>query len=272
MYHSDGVVFSYFGTPEQAFLFQSFRVLSLGVGPDSGRLAGRTGCVCRHAVSHSRHVYCVTQQTCLRCHTADMFAVSHSRHVCCVAQQIYRSAVSHSRQACCLTHQTCLLCHRADKPAVSPRQQTCLLCHSRAVSRITQQTCLMRVTADSIKKLISIVSGIRGQPNAKGIQGWFEIGSVINGVIGKLQGPLSKSVYIHITCIYIYGCHLFIYIYTYIYIYMFIYLFKTRMMLLRTNVYLFIYGNLYVYRSAGLLRGHDVSERVFQLYNRPRIE
>ena len=29
----------------------------------------------------------MTQQTRLLCDTADMFAVSHSRHVCCVTQQ-----------------------------------------------------------------------------------------------------------------------------------------------------------------------------------------
>ena len=33
------------------------------------------------AVSHSRHVWCVTQQTCLLCDTADMSAVRQSRLV-----------------------------------------------------------------------------------------------------------------------------------------------------------------------------------------------
>ena len=36
------------------------------------------------AVSHSRHVCRLTQQTCLLCHTADISVASHSRHVCCV--------------------------------------------------------------------------------------------------------------------------------------------------------------------------------------------
>ena len=42
------------------------------------------------AVSHSRHVCCVTLQTCALCHTADMSAVPHSRHACCFTQQTYR--------------------------------------------------------------------------------------------------------------------------------------------------------------------------------------
>ena len=50
---------------------------------------------------HSRHVCCVTQQTCLLCHTADMSAVSHGRHVCCATQQ------------------ACLLSHTADTPLKS---------------------------------------------------------------------------------------------------------------------------------------------------------
>ena len=29
----------------------------------------------------------VKQQTCLLCHTANMFALSHSKYVCCVTQQ-----------------------------------------------------------------------------------------------------------------------------------------------------------------------------------------
>ena len=47
--------------------------------------------------------FCVTQQTCLLCHTADMSAVTHSRHVCCV------------------TPQTCLLCHMADMSSAVSR-------------------------------------------------------------------------------------------------------------------------------------------------------
>ena len=48
------------------------------------------------AVSYSRHVSSVTQQTCLLCDTADMSFVLRSRHVRCVTQQ------------------TCLLSHKAD--------------------------------------------------------------------------------------------------------------------------------------------------------------
>ena len=66
------------------------------------------------AVSHSRHVCCVTQQTCLPRDTADMSAVPHSRHVfCCVTQQTClpcrtedMSPVSFSRLVCCATQQT----------------------------------------------------------------------------------------------------------------------------------------------------------------------
>ena len=62
------------------------------------------------ALSHSRHACCVTQQTCLLCHAADMSAVSRSRHVCCVTRQTFllcrtadTSAVPHSRHVCCVT-------------------------------------------------------------------------------------------------------------------------------------------------------------------------
>ena len=103
--------------------------------------------------SHSRHVCCVAQQTCLLCHTAEISASPHSRHVC----------------VCCVTQQTALLCHTADMTAVS--QQTCLLCHtadtsavphsrhvccdtqmsavscSRHVCCVAQQTCLLCHTA-----------------------------------------------------------------------------------------------------------------------------
>ena len=83
---------------------QTFRFLQL---PDSGMaLALKSS---SSAVSHSRHVRCVTQQTCLLFPTADMSALSHSRHICSVTQQAclrYDSA------------QTCLLCHTADMSAV----------------------------------------------------------------------------------------------------------------------------------------------------------
>ena len=77
------------------------------------------------AVSGSRHVCCVTQQTCLLCATADMSAVSHSRHVCCVTQETCLpcqtadiSTASHSRHVCCVTQQPCLPCDTADMSPV----------------------------------------------------------------------------------------------------------------------------------------------------------
>ena len=39
------------------------------------------------AVSHRRHVCCVTQQTRLPCHTAVTYGVSNSENVCCIVQQ-----------------------------------------------------------------------------------------------------------------------------------------------------------------------------------------
>ena len=81
------------------------------------------------AVSHSRHVGCVTQQTCPLCHTsdmsavsrhtADMSAVSHSRHVC----------VSPSTPVCGVTQQTCLLHDTASMFAAS---------HSRCVFGVAE--------------------------------------------------------------------------------------------------------------------------------------
>ena len=70
------------------------------------------------AVSRSKHLCCVKQQTCLPCHTADTSAVSHSRHVlpCHTADT---SAVSHSRHVCCVTLQTRVPCHTAGMVAVS---------------------------------------------------------------------------------------------------------------------------------------------------------
>ena len=82
--------------------------------PDSGRLAGQTVRTCRHArfatqqtlsaLWHSRHVYVVTQQTCLLCQSADMSAVLQGRHVWCGKKQtclmfhtVDMSAASHSR-------------------------------------------------------------------------------------------------------------------------------------------------------------------------------
>ena len=62
------------------------------------------------AVSHSRHVCCGTQQTCLPCDPADMSGVTHRRHVCWVAEQ------------------TCLLCHTAGMSSVSRRKHVKQLC------------------------------------------------------------------------------------------------------------------------------------------------
>ena len=77
------------------------------------------------------HVCRVTQQTCLLCHTEDMYAESQSRHVCCITQQtcpLFHAADNF----CSVTQQTCLLCHTATMSAVShdrlATQQTCLLC------------------------------------------------------------------------------------------------------------------------------------------------
>ena len=72
---------------------------------------------------HSRHVCCVTQQTCLLCDTADMSTVWQSSHVCCVTQK------------------TCLLCHTEDTTAVW---------HSLHVCCVTRQTCLLWDTADCV--------------------------------------------------------------------------------------------------------------------------
>ena len=69
------------------------------------------------AVSHSRHVCCVTQPTCL---------LRHNKHVCFVAQRTSllrttadMSAVSQSTYVCCVAQQTCLRCHTAHMSAVT---------------------------------------------------------------------------------------------------------------------------------------------------------
>ena len=91
------------------------------------------------AVSYSRHICCVTQQTCLLYHTADMSAASHSRHVCCVTQQTC-PAVSHSRHVCCVAQQTCLLRHTADMSAVSHSRHACCVTNMTRLLFHTQQT------------------------------------------------------------------------------------------------------------------------------------
>ena len=75
------------------------------------------------AVWHSRHVCCLTQQTCLLCCAADISAVHHSRLVCCVTADM--SAVSHSRHVCIVTQQKCLLCHAADMSIVWDSRYAC---------------------------------------------------------------------------------------------------------------------------------------------------
>ena len=78
------------------------------------------------AVSRSRHVCCVTQQTYLLHHKAGLSAGSHSTHVCCVTRQTCQlretadiPAVSHSRHVCCVKRQTLLLCHRTCMPSLT---------------------------------------------------------------------------------------------------------------------------------------------------------
>ena len=87
------------------------------------------------AVSHSRHVCCVTQQKCLLCCTDDMV-----RHICCVTQYTCllrhaadTSAISNSRHVCCVTQQTCLLSRTAGMSVVSRSRHVCCL---------IRQTCL----------------------------------------------------------------------------------------------------------------------------------
>ena len=64
--------------------------------------------------AHSRHVCCLTQQTCLLRHTADVSAVSHGRHVCCVTQPTcLLSHTSNSRHVYCAAQQTMLAVWRS---------------------------------------------------------------------------------------------------------------------------------------------------------------
>ena len=53
---------------------------------------------------------CVTRQTRLTCHTADMSAVRRAQQTCLLWHTADMSAVSHNRHVCCVTQQTCLLC------------------------------------------------------------------------------------------------------------------------------------------------------------------
>ena len=105
------------------------------------------------AVSHSRHVCWVIQQTFPLCHNADMSAASHSRHVCCVAHGI--SAVSRSRHVCCVKQQSCLLWGAADMSAVSYSRHVCCATQQTSAARnirhvycVTQQTRLRGDAAD----------------------------------------------------------------------------------------------------------------------------
>ena len=68
-----------------------------------------------HVCIHIHTVCCVSQQTCLLCHTAEISAVSHRRHVCWVTQRtcllfptVHMSVVSQSRHFSCVD----LLWHR----------------------------------------------------------------------------------------------------------------------------------------------------------------
>ena len=62
------------------------------------------------------------------CRTTDMSAMSHSRHVCCVTQHTCVLC----RHVCCVTQQTCLLCHKPHVSAVARSRHFCC---------VTQQTC-----------------------------------------------------------------------------------------------------------------------------------
>ena len=102
------------------------------------------------AVSHSKHVCCFTQQTCLLCHTADISAFLRSRH-CLLCRTADVSAVSHRRHVCCVKQQTCLLCDTADMSAASHSRHDCCVAqqisavsHSRHVCCVGQQTCRKR--------------------------------------------------------------------------------------------------------------------------------
>ena len=105
--------------------------------------------------AHSRHVCFGTQQACGLFCTADMPAVSHSKHVYCVKQQTC-PAVSHSRDLCRVTDHMCLLCHTAEM-FVASHSRLLLLCHTADMSAVsqgghvgcvTQQSCLVCRTAD----------------------------------------------------------------------------------------------------------------------------
>ena len=72
------------------------------------------------------HVCCVTQRTCLLCHTSD--------NVCC-ATQLTLSAVSHSRQ--------CLLCDTADVSSV-PHSRQCLFCRTAYMSAVSHSRVLLK--------------------------------------------------------------------------------------------------------------------------------
>ena len=87
-----------------------------------GRVSQQTCLLCdtahRSAVSHSRHVCCVTQQLCLLRYTAGMSAVSHSRHLC----------LSESRHICCVAQQLCQLCRTAGMCRIIPKSDLMCSC------------------------------------------------------------------------------------------------------------------------------------------------
>ena len=82
------------------------------------------------ALSHSRNVCRVTQQTCLLSNTADMSSGSCGRHVL-LCHTVAMSAMSHSGHVSCVTQQTCMLWHTADVSAVwHNRHVCCVLQHT----------------------------------------------------------------------------------------------------------------------------------------------
>ena len=84
------------------------------------------------AAWHGRHIYSVTQQTCLVWDTAAMSAVRSSTHFSCGTQQTClliadMSTVWRSRHVCCVAQQTRLPCDSADMSA------TCTCCRLASV-------------------------------------------------------------------------------------------------------------------------------------------
>ena len=94
-------------------------------------------------VSHSKHACCVTPQTCLLSHAADINAAWQDQHASCIAQwrrrlgpqhtRLLRDAadtlaVSHSRPAWHGTQQRCPLCGAAGRSAVRTASMSAVSC------------------------------------------------------------------------------------------------------------------------------------------------